>query len=112
MARRIGHDHGVLLGVTRTSHAITAGQSGLDPKGSFSYPEKGKRGTSCAQPWAEARLSRGRGTVQLRATRIWLVFSPHGVISSPNRLTPGTQPTEADATRCVADQRTQRCPYQ
>src|SRR5271168_1249118 len=104
MARRIGHDHGVLLGVTRTSHAITAGQSGLDPKGSFSYPERGKG--------KRAALSRGRGAVQLRATRMWLVFSPHGVISSPNRLTPLTQPTEADATRCVADQRTQRCPYQ
>src|ERR1700739_2044573 len=103
MARRIGHDHDVLLGVTRTSHAITAGQRGLDPKGSFSYPERGKGETSCAQPRA------GRG--QLRATRTWLVFSPRGVISSPNRLTPGTQPTEADATRCVADQRTQRCPY-
>ena len=105
MARRIGHDHGVLLGVTRTSHAITAGQSGLDPKGSFSYPERGNELRSAAD---KARLSRGRGAVQLRATRMWLVFSPHGVISSPNQLTradsrPRLMPPDALQINALSD---------
>jgi hypothetical protein len=77
MAGRVRHDHGVLLGVIDTSHAITAGRWGLDPKGLFSSPEQGKR----------SMLGRVRGTAPSPARRAWLVFSPHVGISSPNRLT-------------------------
>src|ERR1700758_1593907 len=86
MARRCRHDHGVLLGVTRTSHAITA--EPVRPKGVVFLPRMGKRGNELRSAAGGARLSRGQGTIPLRATRMWLVFSPHGVNSSPNRLTP------------------------